>query len=291
MTAHFEDNALPKCDLRLSLDSELGKKILNSLEFPLHLNFFPETEDEANGYDIDGPVVLDEIQTDALHTEDRMTENDVLDAVVEDVVVGPVLDYHSLAANEPKKTHSDATGEEESTCATEQEEEDPPRAKTPRSKVIITSLLLVVPSAPTVVVGDPIRISDITFDLRAKVKICFRTWGKWRCVNASTGWVKLTGREATLNLSSSGTEVYAAPEVGNMDVLVSVKIVKWRYKFRLGITKILNRKLLQRGPIKILELAGIQNKMLFPEKTPRFEVLGFSESKEGLVVSLNLSLI
>ncbi len=264
MTEDPSASSIPDCDLQICVDAALGQKILAAVNFPLQVDL------PASSFsDSDLEPYLDEDEAgDGKPTarEDAAIQDsgkDELEEVIEDVVA------YALAEGQ-------------------RDEQDSSQLKTPvdkkRTRVELTALSLIVPTAPTLTLSNPIVLSDLTVKIHAEIKACVRVFGKWRCVNASTPWMTLSGREATLQLSSAGAVVFATPVVEDIDMVVALKIFKWRLKCKLGITKIVNRELAKRGPIQLVDLSGLAQGMLFQGKQPCIEAITFASGKNGLVI-------
>src|SRR5688572_33261649 len=68
-------NMSPHYDLEIRIDAALGEKLLNALEFPLHLDFSPEDESDLPIESVDDSM------------------EDGLEALVEDVVAQPLVTH------------------------------------------------------------------------------------------------------------------------------------------------------------------------------------------------------
>lgn len=276
MTDFTDDDSASNCDLQLCVDSAFGQKFLNAVEFPLQVDFPSDSfaDSDVEPYLDDGEVIEDEPPSPVERAQNG-EDSDELGEVMQEVVAQALLDSYQQAQDEtgPADTEDAPT-----------EDKLPAVYDKKRTKVEIISLSLIVPTAPTLHVGNPISLSDITVKIHAKIKVCVRVLGRWRCVRASIPWVTLSGREAILQLSSEGPIIYATPIVKNIDMTVAVKIFKWSVKCKLGLTRIVNRELRKRGPIQLVDLSSFEQSIPYSEKRPSIDSITFANGPKGLVV-------
>lgn len=264
-----------ECDLQLVVDSSFGQKFIDAVEFPLQIDFETTTEPDLESY-LGEAEVIDDSPSPSTPIQQSEAVDD-LEEVIQEVVIEPLRHHDDEAAGVEKEWLNDAETQPEQT------------AEKKRTKVEILSLSLTVPSAPTLRVGNPIRLADITVKVCARVNVGVRVLGKWRCTKASTPWVTLSGRNATLQLSSQGPVIYGTPVFEDIDMMVTLKVLKWKIKCKLGITRIVNKELSKRGPIELIDLSTLEPSIPYSKSKPRIDSISFSGGSEGLIIKSSFS--
>lgn len=103
---------------------------------------------------------------------------------------------------------------------------------------------------PKASLGNPIRLQGLKVAVRAKGKACVRVLGKEFCTpSITTRWLRAEAAELRVLLESRGLQVYGLPSASNVDITITLKIFKWTYTVRIGITTHVNRALAKQRPL------------------------------------------
>lgn len=114
-----------------------------------------------------------------------------------------------------------------------------------------------VSARPDSTLGNPIRVQNLRLKVRAKVEACIKVFGKKYCATATSPWMTLEGREAAVELLESGLRVRAEARVSDIDIVIRIKIWKWHYDIRIGVTGIVNGFLSKQAPT-VLDLSKME---------------------------------
>lgn len=247
-------NMSPRHDLEIRIDAALGEKLLNALEFPLHLDFSPEEESDL-------PIEP---------MDDTMEEG--LEALVEDVVAQPLvthLEQESTGEGAPSSVNSNADEKK-------------------RFQVRVQSCSVRVIQAPELHLGNPVTLGNVALRVQVGLQVGARLWGKWHWRDTSTPWLNLEGRRATLKLLAEGSQLLAIPELENSHVVLSLMLWKWPLRCRVKISQLINRQLDRLGPFKIVDFADLNLDTRFFGKTAVFSIAPLTESEGELMVKANI---
>ncbi|HEY7772310.1 MAG TPA: hypothetical protein VIC26_03960, partial [Marinagarivorans sp.] len=127
----------------------------------------------------------------------------------------------------------------------------------PAQWVEIESLFLSVLAPPIIKLGPTIAVSDIKLKASAKFTLGFNWLGKRRSINVSLSDTEVDGQRAILDYSTDGDSVYILPQLESLYMTARVKVLKWRFNYRLNLTSTINKRLKSYGPIKVLSLSGL----------------------------------
>jgi hypothetical protein len=240
-------------DLEIRIDANLGKKLLDALEFPLRLDFSGEGESDL-----------------PLEPMDQAMEEN-LDALLDDVVAQPLVAHLEQGAPGDNAKPNSANGGDK------------------RFQVRLSSCSVMITRAPELQFGNPAELRKVALRVRADLKVGARVWGnKWIWRDATIPWLDLEGRRAILKLTARGSQLLVVPELENSHLVLGLTVWKWPLRFRLGISQLINRRLEQLGPFKIVDLVDFNSGRQFLGKTPQFTIESVAESMTGLLLKVNI---
>ncbi len=243
-------------DLEIRLDARLATKLLSALEFPLQIEF-PEDELEQE------PLEVSEAHTPEAPHE---IHEDGIEAIVEDVLVQPLIDHLD-------KTHADATKTVK------------PAEK--RYQVLVRSLTVTLPKPPQMVLGNPVELRDVALQVQADLKVGIRLLGKWRWKNTCTN-LDVKGRKAKLLLEAQQSRLLVLPELEDTDVVMKLSVWKWQLKCKFGVSRWINRQLAKRGPFKIIDFADVHGGAQILGKSPAIEIQSIVDSRDYLKIKADI---
>jgi len=258
-----EHSLLDHHDLEIRLDAKLAEKLLSALEFPLRVEF-PEEELEEE------PLEVSEAHApeshDAADTHGELHE-DGIEAIVEDVLVQPLVD------------HLDRTHAETAKASKTAEK---------RYQVQVRGMTVTIPRAPQMVLGNPVELRDVALQVHADLKVGIRVLGKWRWKNTSTN-LEFEGRKAKLMLEAQQSRLLVLPELEDTDVIMKLSIWKWQLKCKFGVSKWINRQLAKRGPFKVIDFADVHGGTEILGKTPAVEIQAIVDSRDYLQIKADIA--
>lgn len=252
-----EHSLLEHRDLEIRLDARLATKLLAALEFPLRIEF-PEDELE--------PEVLEVSEADTPEVTHDIHE-DGIEAIVEDVLVQPLVDHLD-------KTHADAA---KATKAAEK-----------RYQVNVRSLTVILPKPPQMILGNPVELRDVALQVQAELKVGIRVLGKWRWKNTSAN-LDFAGRKAKLMLEAQQSRLLVLPELEDTDVVMKLAVWKWQLKCKFGVSKWINRQLAKRGPFKVMDFADVHSGAQILGKTPEIDIRSIVDSRDYLQIKADIA--
>jgi hypothetical protein len=255
-------------DLKIRIDATLGEKLLNSLDFPLRLDFSTEDENDLPLDPIDEPP------------------EESLEALVEDVVAQPLvthLEHESTTA----ASLSIATTPNTVTANTTEKAGSGEK----RFEVRLRSCSVMVTCPPELHLGNPVTLTNVQLRVQVDLQVGARIWGKWHWRDTTTPWLNLEGRRAVIRLSAQGSQLLAAPELESSHMVLSLTIWKWPLRCRVNISQLINRQLNRLGPLKIVDFADLNLDTRFFGKTARFSIAPLMESEGELIVKANVEWI
>lgn len=102
---------------------------------------------------------------------------------------------------------------------------------------------------PSSHMGNPLRLEGLKIGVRAKGHACIKVLGKEFCIRFTTPWFRFTGKKAATTFVVDGLKIAATAEVENVDFVIKVKIWKWSFSIRIGVTKYINKYLRNQKPV------------------------------------------
>ncbi|PJI93209.1 hypothetical protein BC777_2080 [Yoonia maricola] len=135
---------------------------------------------------------------------------------------------------------------------------------------------------PKVDLGNPIRVLDLSTRSRAKAEGCIKVFGKRYCARVTSPWIRVDGQEAALNLITSGTVVSARPRFKNLDFVITIKILRWRFKIKIGLTTLVNRYFDRLPPAEIADLSAFEQPIPFSSSQTKLKGISISTVEGGL---------
>ncbi len=243
-------------DLEIRLDANLAHSFLAALEFPLRIEFPEDELDEE-------PLEVSEAHTP--ETPDEVPV-DGIEAIVEDVLVQPLVDHLD-------KTHA--------------HQAKPAKTAEKRYQVRVRSLVVTLPEAPHMHLGNPVELRDVALQVQAELKVGIRLLGKWHWKNTSTQ-LEFAGRKAKLLLQAQGSQLLALPELEDTDVVMRLTIWKWQLKCKFGVSRWINRQLAKRGPFPLVNFADVHGGRQILGKTPEFAIHSIVDGSDYLQIKADI---
>ena len=244
-------------DLEIRLDARLATKLLAALEFPLRIEF-PEDELEQE------PLEVSEAHTPEASHE---IHEDGIEAIVEDVLVQPLVDHLDKTHVDPAKAA---------------------KAAEKRYQVNVRSLTVTLPKPPQMVLGNPVELRDVTLQVQAELKVGIRLLGKWRWKNTSAN-LDVEGRKAKLLLEAQQSRLLVLPELEDTDVVMKLSVWKWQLKCKFGVSRWINRQLAKRGPFKIIDFADVHGGAQILGKSPTINIHSIVDSRDYLKINADIA--
>jgi hypothetical protein len=143
---------------------------------------------------------------------------------------------------------------------------------------------------PHIKLGNPIVLSDISVRVQARIKACISIFGKKYCIHVTTPRVHLEARNAFLQLLAQGPIVSALPHFEDLDIVISIKIWKWTFTIRIGITGIVNNQLKKQGPIALIDLSAFEQGIPFSSKKLKISDLRFPALPKDLEAAISMAI-
>lgn len=253
-------------DLKLTLSAQFATKALRSVNFPwtFQYNFQP------------AHYPFDMLEKDETHFEGDEAGSSISDDI--------------LAEHLQQQFESDQDGRistfGNSSQPNSQADTDAETAGDSRYNIDFYSVSLVVPEEPKIILGNPVRIEDLTVRIKAQFKASIRVFGKEYATHKSTPWVTLCGRSATLKLYSQGATILGGLTLNDIDLIAKVKIFKWHYNCHLGLTKLINKQLAKRDPFELLDLSTFQKSLTPEAESLKVDYIEFDETTDQLLLKL-----
>lgn len=97
--------------------------------------------------------------------------------------------------------------------------------------------------------GNPVALTDLRIAVRAKAELCVRILGRKICVRITTPWFRFEGRRAEVRLLVQTLKIKAQAKVSDVDFVITVRIGPFKFKFRIGVTTIINKSLAKSTPV------------------------------------------
>jgi len=137
-------------------------------------------------------------------------------------------------------------------------------------------------------IGNPISLSKMACKVQAKIRACIKVFGNKICVSVTTPKIHLEGRAANLTLSSRGPVTYAQAQFSDLDIVIRIKIWKWHFTIKIGITSLVNKELRKLGPIKLIDLTPLEQAVPFSTKKVTISDLAYSSKDAGLLIGVGM---
>ena len=143
---------------------------------------------------------------------------------------------------------------------------------------------------PVVTLSNPILLTDMTFQVQARVKACIKVLGKKFCATLTSPRIRLEARQGRLELASRGATVTVLPQFKDLDIVLKIRIWKWTIKVRIGITGLVNKQLRKQGPIQLLDLSAFEQSIPYSTRRVTFDSLEFPADPKGLAVRASMKI-
>jgi len=145
---------------------------------------------------------------------------------------------------------------------------------------------LEVGKQPGASLGDPITLSDLALSVRTKIRACIRVFGREFCASLTTSWLRTETAALRLDLQTRGLQLVGLPSASDVDILIKIKIWKWSYTIRIGVTGYVNDHL--RGmTLMLLDASTIRLPIPMLGRTYVVNALGLGSEPNALSVSVD----
>lgn len=119
----------------------------------------------------------------------------------------------------------------------------------PSLKVSVEWVEFELSKAPNAAMGNPVTLGDLRIAVRAKAKACIRAFGESVCIKITSPWVRFEGKKIEVALPVEGLKVKAHARAHDIDFVIKIKVWKWTYKIRIGMTGYVNKFLSKTRPV------------------------------------------
>lgn len=297
MTSHAND-------IELLVDKSMGQKALNAMDFPIEVRF-PSNKAtlRSEGYSVgDGDV--GEVEFLSSGQDIKLVESDDISLVFEEAILEAInsyrsgtLDLNDLDSDEKKaiKLLSNASPVDTplKKGILKAKENDIKQAlqllvTKKKIKFEILWVRFKVVDRPRLKLANPIELSNISTRTKAKAQACLSVFRKWVCAKSTTPWIRVDGKYAYLDLRAKNATVYALPRFKDLDIVITIKILKWRIKIPIGITSIVNREMRKTGPIELIDLSPLEQDIPYSNKKIKMDSISINNNPKGLLVKSNM---
>ena len=285
-------------DIDVVVADVLAQKVLDAVDFPISIKIpsqKTEAEDMALG---ESEVVVTSVEPKAAVVDipelSAALENAILD-VAKQVRDGSI----DLKDEDPEKIKAlkliaatiPGPGKEETDIIINASEEVGKAIGILLDKTAVSVDVLWVKvevSKPKLKLGNPIVLSGMACKVQAKIQACIRVLGKRFCIKVTTPQIQLEARELALTLTNVGPVTYALPKFTDLDIVIKIKIFKWYFTIRIGITSVVNEQLRKEGPIKLLDLSYLEQTVPYSLKNIKVKNTEYVGSGSGLVIGVEM---
>jgi hypothetical protein len=102
---------------------------------------------------------------------------------------------------------------------------------------------------PSSAMGNPVTLGSLRVAVRARAKACIRVFGREVCASATSPWIRFEGQQAALFLDVEGTRILGRARVADLDFVMTIRILRWEIKIRIGVTGLVNGQLARQRPL------------------------------------------
>jgi hypothetical protein len=285
-------------DVEVLVADIIAQKILNAIDFPVLIkvpNAKVESEDSALGEaEIEIVYTQSKSSDDAYVHEVSRSFEDFLLEVAKDVRDGAIdLGSEDLGQVKAMQVIAGAISgggnpESEIQIAGDEVREALVNVITKATVSVDIDWIKVEAEKPVLRLGNPISLSSMVCKVQARIRACIRVLGKKICVSLTTPRMRLEGREANLALSSQGAITFAQAQFKDLDFVIKIKIWKWSFEIRIGITSLVNKQLRKQGPLQILDLSPLEQPVPFSAMKVKIHGLSYSSKDAGLLVGVDM---
>ncbi|WP_292044634.1 hypothetical protein [Massilia sp. UBA6681] len=281
-------------DVRLLISTLLAQKILNGIDFPIVTTVNPFASPHG--------LPLGEAEIAVAPTSSDLPDFFELSAAIEDFLVdiaAQVRDGTIDTTGEDPQLLEDlrligskipgpgkSTTEIFKESATSAVGEAIARILNTKSLKVTVNWVRVEMEKPALVLGNPIVLNDTAVKVQAQIRGCIKIIKEF-CATVTSPRVRIEGRKISLNLRPQGTKIFATASVDDIDIVVKIKILKWSFEIRIGITGIVNGQLKKEPPIEIVDLSSFEQAIPFSNKKARISDISIS-SAEGLLITATM---
>jgi hypothetical protein len=143
-----------------------------------------------------------------------------------------------------------------------------------------------VTERPTLTLGNPVSLAHIVVHVQARIEACIKVLGKKFCASATSPRVRIEGREALIDLTNRGALVNGTPRFKDVDIVIRIKLWKWTYDIRVGVTGRINDQLRKAGPIKLIDLSAMEQNVPYSSSKIQIESIAVAPDPRGLLASV-----
>lgn len=291
-------------DIELLVDKSMGQKALNAVDFPLEVRFpLNRASLSEETYSL-GEADIGDIEFLSPGQDINLVESSDLSEAFEKAILSTVKSYRDgslnikdLESDERKAIEliSKAIPSDQPTDIAILQGKDGDVKKAlellitkKRIKFEVLWVRFKVVNRPNLKLSNPIELSGLSTRTKAKAQACVRAFGKWWCAKATTPWIRIDGRYVYLDMSSSGAVVKAMPRFKDPDIVITIKVFKWRIKIPIGITSMVNREVRKKGPIELIDLSPFEQEIPYSNKKAKIDRITINGDPKGLLIKSDM---
>ena len=125
------------------------------------------------------------------------------------------------------------------------------------ASVSIRWVKVTVVRRPSAALGNPIRIGNLNLKVQAKVRVCVRIFGRNPCTDVTSPNVEFQAQEVRVDLQTRGLQIWAAPSIKNIDLVIRVRILGVSFTFMIGVTGVVNGMLRDKS-VMVFDAAALR---------------------------------
>lgn len=286
-------------DISLVVSNILGKKVLDAIPFPIEMDISPTLAIAAGGELGDASIQAEQEDTQYPEVYALSAEFEKHILYVAEQAKNGTIDVSKEPPDEvaavnvlAKRIFDGAQNIQKLYAAAEDDE-----LRAALSKIIISSALKVSIQwirleleKPQLTLANPIVLGNMVAKVQAQIRACLKVLGKEVCVTVTSPKVRIEGRQALLSLFGQGPKIFASPRLSDIDIVIKIKILKWSFKIRIGVTDLANKQLQKQGPILLMDLSTFEQKIPYSSKQLRVAGFDFSGGADGLNVNARIEI-
>ena len=78
------------------------------------------------------------------------------------------------------------------------------------------------------------------------------------------------------------------PRFKDLDIVITIKVFKWRIKIPIGITSMVNREVRKKGPIELIDLSPFEQEIPYSNKKAKIDRITINGDPKGLLIKSDM---
>ncbi|MDN3646344.1 hypothetical protein QWY75_09040 [Pontixanthobacter aestiaquae] len=269
-------------DLAMIIGSTLAQDLFGALKYPYRMRVDGNVKSAAKGGNPDFPVAEGEDAEITFLDGDTSSDDDAFEANFDgvlDAIIDAYLDQESgqglVSADSDAEAHAlvapyavdESSSRSKSISSIRQRMEDDDEFgqkfsdfASSRFEAGIDWVEAELSKRPDPAMGNPVTLSNLKIAVRARAKACIKVFGRKFCVKATSPWIRFEGKQAAVHFDVDGAKIYGRGQVSKLDFVMTIKILRWRIKVRIGVTGIVNRQLSKQRPL-LMDFSSVRVKV------------------------------